>query len=102
MSLTVSVQVPNGDREQLVSWLRAPSVRAGLAQRARIVLLAADGVGTAEIVRRVGVSKPTAIAWKRRYDQEGLSGLADRPRAGKPRTTVDTRAYPISEPIPAT
>jgi len=43
MSLTVSVQVPTGDREQLESWLRAPSVRAGLAQRARIVLLAADG-----------------------------------------------------------
>ncbi len=49
MSLTVTVQVPTGDREQLESWLRAPSVRAGLAQRARIVLLAADGVGTAEI-----------------------------------------------------
>lgn len=34
--------------------------KAGLALRARIVLLAADGVGTGEIVRRVGVSKPTA------------------------------------------
>jgi len=89
MSLTVSVQVPTGDREQLESWLRAPSIQAGLAQRARIVLLAADGVGTAEIVRRVGVSKPTAIAWKRRYMSEGIGGLADRPKAGKPRTTDD-------------
>jgi len=62
MSLIVSVQVPPDDREQLESWLRAPSIQAGLAPRARIVLLAADGVGTAEIVRRVGVSKPTAIA----------------------------------------
>jgi len=66
MSLTVAVQVPPGDREELESWRRAPSIRAGLAQRARIVLLAADGVGTGEIVRRVGVSKPTVIAWKRR------------------------------------
>ncbi len=89
MSLTVSVQVPPDDREQLESWLRAPSIQAGLAQRARIVLLAADGVGTAEIVRRVGVSKPTAIAWKRRYMSEGIGGLADRPKAGKPRTTDD-------------
>jgi len=85
----VSVQVPTGDREQLESWLRAPSIQAGLAQRARIVLLAADGVGTGEIVRRVGVSKPTAIAWKRRYMSEGIGGLADRPKAGKPRTTDD-------------
>ena len=44
MSLTVAVDVPPRDREVLESWLRAPSLRAGLAQRARIVLLAADGV----------------------------------------------------------
>ena len=42
MALTVSVDVPPRDREVLESWLRAPSVRAGLAQRARIVLLAAE------------------------------------------------------------
>jgi len=54
------------------------------AQRARIVLLAADEVGTTEIVRRVGVSKPTVIAWKRRYAAEGLAGLDDRPKPGRP------------------
>jgi len=102
MSLTVAVQVPPGEREELESWRRAPSMRAGLAQRARIVLLAADGVGTGEIVRRVGVSKPTVIAWKRRYAAEGISGLADRPRAGKPRTTDDVAVVLATlEPPPA-
>jgi transposase len=85
MSLTVSVEVPPRDREVLVSWTRSPSVRAGLAQRARIVLLAAEGTGTGEIVRRVGVSKPTVIAWKRRYAEEGLGGLDDRAKPGRPR-----------------
>jgi transposase len=85
MSLTVAVEVPGRDREVLTSWTRSPSVRAGLAQRARIVLLAADGIGTGEIVRRVGVSKPTVIAWKRRYAEEGLGGLDDRPKSGRPR-----------------
>ena len=47
--------------------------RAG--QRARIVLLAADGIGTNEIVRRTGVSKPTVILWKKRYAAEGTGGL---------------------------
>jgi transposase len=89
MSLTVGVELPPADREVLVSWTRSPSIRAGLAQRARIVLLAAGGVGTNEIVRQVGVSKPTVIAWKRRYGAEGLGGLDDRPKAGKPRTTDD-------------
>ena len=54
MALTVSVEVPPRDREVLASWVRSTSIRAGLAQRARIVLLAADGLGTNEIVRRAG------------------------------------------------
>ncbi len=84
MSLTVPVEVPSRDRAELQSWLRSPSLRAGLAQRARIVLLAADGVGTGEIVHRVGVSKPAVIRWKRRYAAEGLAGLDDRPKSGRP------------------
>ncbi len=49
-------------------------------------MLAADGVGTGEIVRRVGVSKPTVIGWKRRYASEGIAGLDDRPKSGRPPT----------------
>ena len=89
MALTVTVDVPPRDREVLASWLRSPSIRAGLAQRARIVLLAADGAGTTEIAERAGVSRPTVIAWKRRYAAEGLGGLDDRRRPGRPRTADD-------------
>jgi len=89
MPLTVTVEVPPRDREVLASWVRSPSIRAGLAQRARIVLLAADGAGTNEIVRMTGVSKPTVIAWKRRYAAEGIGGLEDRPKPGRPRWTDD-------------
>ena len=84
MPLTVGVQVADRDREVLASWTRSPSLRAGLAQRARVVLLAADGVGTNEIVRRVGLSKPAVIGWKRRYAAEGIAGLGDRPKSGRP------------------
>src|SRR5215207_2590114 len=102
MSLTVGVQVPAADRAVLSLWTRSSSVRAGLAQRARIVLLAADGVGTAEIVRRVGVSKPTVIGWKRRYASEGIAGLDDRPKSGRPKT-VDEVAIVLAtlEPPPS-
>src|SRR6516164_10359735 len=84
MPLTVRVDVPPRDREVLASWVRSPSIRAGLAQRARIVLLAGDGIGTNEIVRRTGASKPTVIAWKKRYAAEGIGGLGDRPKPGRP------------------
>src|SRR5215211_3620924 len=86
MSLTCAVPMPAKDRAELTRWLRISSLRAGLAQRARIVLLADDGVGTNEIVHRVGVSKPTVIAWKKRYAAEGIAGLEDRSKPGRPAT----------------
>ena len=84
MSLTVAVAVPVQDRVELTRWTRSPSLRAGLAQRARIVLLADEGVGTNEIASRVGVSKPTVIAWKKRYAESGIAGLEDRAKPGRP------------------
>src|SRR5512132_2538781 len=91
MPLTVDVELSPRDRDELLSWTRSPSMRAGLAQRARVVLLAADGLGTAEIVRRVGLSKPAVIGWKRRYAAEGIAGLDDRPKSGRPRVIDPVR-----------
>jgi transposase len=91
MALTVAVEVPPRDREVLESWLRATSIRAGVALRARIVLLSADGVGPSEVARRLGTSKQTVIAWKKRYVADGVGGLEDRAKPGRPRT-VDEKA----------
>jgi transposase len=75
-----------GDRGLLGSWLRSTTVKAGLAQRARIVLLAADGVANTEIAARVGVSRQTVIDWRARYARSGIAGLHDAARPGRPRT----------------
>src|SRR5215208_2625140 len=75
----------DSDRERLMSLIRASVVRAGLAQRARIVLLAADGVSHTEIAELAGVSRPTVISWRQRYERSGLRGLEDQPRSGRPR-----------------
>lgn len=58
---------------------------AGLAQRARIVLLAAAGESNTAVAARVGVSRPTVIGWRSRYEAKGLDGLADEERSGRPR-----------------
>ena len=57
---------------------------SGVAKRARIVLLAAEGVPNAQIARTVGVSRPTVIGWRDRYRQGGIKGLEDEPRSGRP------------------
>src|SRR4051812_4938777 len=75
----------DGDRERLVSLLRSSTVRAGLAQRARIVLLAADGVSNTAIADRVGVARQTVLSWRDRYQRSGLAGLEDQARSGRPR-----------------
>src|SRR5829696_6178333 len=102
MALTVAVDLSAEDRRELESWTRASTLPAGLAQRARIVLLAGDGCGTGDIVTRTGASKPTVIQWKRRYAEAGIAGLDDRPRSGRPKE-LDEMAIVLAtlEPPPA-
>jgi transposase len=74
-----------GDREELTRWSRSTAIRAGLAQRARIVLLAADGWSNTAIAEAVSVTRPTVLTWRGRYRAEGLDGLDDADRSGRPR-----------------
>src|SRR5919202_2396384 len=74
-----------GDRERLQALTRSSSAPAGLAQRARIVLLAADGESNTAIAGRVGVSRPTVIGWRERSQAKGIAVLEDEPRSGRPR-----------------
>jgi transposase len=73
-----------GDQARLESLTRSSSVRAGLASRARIVLLAAEGLPNAEIARRTGTSRPTVVDWRARYVAGGITALRDQPRSGRP------------------
>jgi transposase len=53
--------------------------------RARIVLLAAEGRANVDIALQVGVCVDVVSKWRKRFCQEGLAGLKDRPRSGRPR-----------------
>jgi transposase len=79
------VQLSSAERSSLEE--RASSRTAPHSQviRARIVLLAADGVANVDIAKRVGVCVDVASRWRKRFCQEGLAGLKDRPRSGRPR-----------------
>jgi transposase len=88
MSVAAPLVLRDGDRSQLEALTRSSSVRAGLAQRAWIVLLAADGLPNAEIARRTGTSRPTVVGWRARYGEGGIRALGDRSRSGRP-TQID-------------
>lgn len=78
-----AVELREGDHPLLVAMTRSPTVQAGLAQRARILLLAAEGHSNTAIADRVGVSRPTVLVWRQRYVEAGLDGLVDRARQGR-------------------
>jgi len=77
--------IDDADRVELERLTRSSSVSAGLAQRARIVLLAGQGVANARIAVLVGVSVPTVLKWRGRFARAGVGGLGDEPRSGRPR-----------------
>ncbi len=80
-----------GDRPRLEAVLRSATVAAGVAQRARIVLLAAEGVANYEIAERVGVTRPTVNLWRNRYAERGLAGLDGVRPPGRPRSVDRAR-----------
>jgi hypothetical protein len=53
--------------------------------RARMILLAAEGLANMEIGSRLGVPRQVVSKWRKRFVEERLAGLADRPRRGRPR-----------------
>jgi transposase len=84
MSFAPALVLREGDREKLGDLARLPSVPSGLAKRARMILLAAGGMPNAEIARVTGVSRPTVISWRDRYESGGIAALEDEPRSGRP------------------
>ena len=80
------VELTGEARAALETLTRRTTVAAGVARRARIVLLAADGVPLDRIARRLGVDRNVVRTWVDRYRAGGLAALEDRPRSGRPRT----------------
>ena len=77
--------VSESDRRELRSWLRAGTTRKSHAERARIVLLSAEGLSAEAIAAQLGVVRLTVYKWRARYRRQGFAGLKDLPRPGQPR-----------------
>ena len=85
MTMPVVVEVSVVDRAVLEARVSAATTPRRDWQRARVVLMAAEGVSSPLIGAAVGLNRNQVDAWKRRFREEGLDGLGDRPRSGRPR-----------------
>ena len=74
------------DRERLEAVVRKRTAPQRDVQRARIVIAAGDGVENVVIAWLVDVDVNTVSKWRKRFFEEGIDGIGDRHRSGRPRT----------------
>ena len=67
----------------LLALQRQTSAPAGLVRRTRIVLLLAEGHRSVSVAEKVGLSPRHVSKWGRRFFQQGVDGLHDKPRPGR-------------------
>ncbi len=84
MTKPLMLDVPEGDRVVLEARVAAATTERRDWQRATIVLMAASGASSPKIAEVVGINRNQVDLWKRRYLTEGLSGLNDLQRTGRP------------------
>jgi transposase len=85
----VAIELSETERDELDAVLRRHGTTQAVALRARIVLLAADGLTNSAVADRLGIAKHTVGKWRNRFARDRLDGLHDEPRPGAPRQIGD-------------
>ena len=86
------------EQRELERRVRAATTSRRDCQRARIVLLRAEGVKQRDVAERLGVSVACVNKWSQRFDREGLAGLQDMPGRGRrPTIPLETVEKVVTE-----
>src|SRR5512146_2585679 len=89
------IELAASDRAELERLQRSSASPAGLSRRARAVLLMAGEVAGAEVARLTGYTPVQISRIRRRFAEEGVLGLMDRPRSGRPRQLSEAKTARI-------
>ena len=80
---SIHIELAPGPRDELESWLRCTTRRAGLVRRARIILMLGQGQSISHISRTVGMARQHVAKWAQRFLDQGVDGLHDKPGRGR-------------------
>ena len=84
------------ERDTLRAVIRSTRSPAGWVRRAQVLLLLAEGLSVRRVEAQTGMSLRRVVYWKQRWQQEGLDGLLDAPRPGRPKKlTAEKEAMKI-------
>ena len=85
----VAIVLDDDENRALTALVRKHGAPQAIAERARIVLAAADGLRNKEIAETLGVCTHTVGRWRNRFADARMDGLYDEPRPGAPRQIGD-------------
>jgi len=83
------VTLDERQQQELQAFANSRSLPHALVVRARIVLEASSGAQNQQIGRKLGMSRVTVGKWRGRFVQQGIEGLYDEYRSGRPRSIED-------------
>lgn len=92
------IELTMEDKQELLTMSRSHKLERRYVERAMIILHSAEGKSLDSIVELTGKSKPVVNKWRQRFRKDGLKGLKDSPRSGKPKTiTPEQKAMVIEK-----
>jgi transposase len=93
----VEIKLTMEEKQQLEEITRTRTAPYRSVQRARLVLLAAEGMENKVIAQEIRLSRTMVVQWRKRFAESRLEGLTDTPRSGKiPRYNEETERRILS------
>jgi transposase len=85
----------NEEKSELERIVRRRTAGQSDVQRARVILLSAQGLPNFKVAQKTGISALGVGRWRRRFVQDRLRGLLDLPRSGSPRSISDEKVAEV-------
>ena len=77
------------EREALQRFSKRRATGSAIVMRSKIILRCATGANNVDVAEELGVGQPMVCRWRQRFIEQGLDGLLDEPRVGRPRSVTD-------------
>src|SRR5208337_1680765 len=86
-----SITLDADTRQQVEAFAQSRSLPHALVVRAKVILMAAEGMKSIDIAEKVGLSRVSVGKWRTRFAEGGVSGLYEELRPGRPRQIKEER-----------
>jgi putative transposase len=93
----VSITLTPKEEELLTLWVKAQKTEQRMVQRAKAILLSAEGCSLPEVSARSGLSRQNCSRWRTRFEKDRIKGLTDEERSGRPRSILAEKRVEVTK-----